>query len=282
MSKILYNQIFEKIGTPYSGGSISIPVGSDGPCMPIINTKAWFFEELQNNLNQSAVVCMAMGDNGLHKIENEYYIGTWSTPIYKFKEFNSNIRQLWCTHASIDLLFIHGIPAGLMFSDNSNIDLLELAEEIDIERNKLLLVKYNSFTHHLRPRLSQYYTQFDWATVENHDNNFDIGYFTKMKEHKFVLCPRGNGPDSYRVWEALHMGSIPIVQSKNSHGCHHYFDLPILQLDSLFDLTEDFLEQKYQEMQKKYNWDQLIEEYWLEQINKSSYIYGEKIGLFIY
>lgn len=258
MSKILYNQLFEKVGIPYEDGDV--------PQVPIINTKGWFLKNLQENLKHDCVVAMAMGDFGL-TYTNNFNIETWTTNIYKFTNFNPHIKRLYCTHASVDLPLVEGIPAGLMFSDNSNMDLLELAENITVKKEKLLLVKYNKITHPLRPGFLDYYSQFEWATCEEHDFNFDIGYFLKMKSHKFTLCPRGNGPDSYRVWEALHMGSIPIVQSKNTQGCHHYFDLPILQVDNLGTLTEEFLEQKYIEMQKNYNWAQLTEEYWINKIN---------------
>jgi hypothetical protein len=261
MSKILYNQLFEKIGVPYENGEV--------PRASIINTKWKFFKNIQDNLKHDCIVAMAMGDNGLHNLKTEYFIGSYCIPHSTFKSFNPHIKKLYCTHASVDLPFVEGIPAGLMFSDNSNIDLLELAENINVKKEKLLLVKYNKTTHPLRPGFLDYYSQFKWATCEEHDSNFDIGYFLKMKSHKFTLCPRGMGPDSYRVWEALHMGSIPIVQSKNTYGCHHYFDLPILQIDNLGTLTEEFLEQKYIEMQKDYNWSQLIEEYWIQKIESN-------------
>lgn len=37
-------------------------------------------------------------------------------------------------------------------------------------------------------------------------------YCELLRRHDFVLCPRGNGRDTHRLWETLYMGSIPIVQ----------------------------------------------------------------------
>ena len=34
-----------------------------------------------------------------------------------------------------------------------------------------------------------------------------------MAEHKFVVAPRGNGWDTHRLWEALYLGCVPIVES---------------------------------------------------------------------
>jgi hypothetical protein len=36
-------------------------------------------------------------------------------------------------------------------------------------------------------------------------------YLTEILEHKFVLCPEGNGVDTHRLWETLYLGRIPVV-----------------------------------------------------------------------
>lgn len=41
-------------------------------------------------------------------------------------------------------------------------------------------------------------------------------YYLFLKESKIVLCPRGNiSPDSFRLYEALEAGCIPIVENNN-------------------------------------------------------------------
>jgi len=40
-----------------------------------------------------------------------------------------------------------------------------------------------------------------------------IQYLRSIHSHDFVLCPRGNGRDTHRLWESLYLGSIPIVKS---------------------------------------------------------------------
>ena len=37
-----------------------------------------------------------------------------------------------------------------------------------------------------------------------------------MKNSLFVACPRGNGLDTHRFWEALYLGSIPIIVKKDA------------------------------------------------------------------
>lgn len=43
-------------------------------------------------------------------------------------------------------------------------------------------------------------------------------YLTDMKQSVFVLSPPGNGIDCHRTWEAILMGSIPIVKSSSALG----------------------------------------------------------------
>jgi len=38
-------------------------------------------------------------------------------------------------------------------------------------------------------------------------------YVQKMSKSKFVLCPVGHGPDTFRLWESIALGCIPIVES---------------------------------------------------------------------
>jgi hypothetical protein len=39
-----------------------------------------------------------------------------------------------------------------------------------------------------------------------------LAYLQSIRKHDFVLCPRGNGRDTHRLWETLYLGSIPIVK----------------------------------------------------------------------
>ncbi len=38
-------------------------------------------------------------------------------------------------------------------------------------------------------------------------------YLALMARSKFVVCPRGNAPDSIRLWEALAVGAVPITRT---------------------------------------------------------------------
>jgi hypothetical protein len=42
-----------------------------------------------------------------------------------------------------------------------------------------------------------------------------LAYLQSIRKHSFVLCPRGNGRDTHRLWETLYLGAIPIVKRRD-------------------------------------------------------------------
>ncbi|MBA3752149.1 hypothetical protein H0X06_05170 [Candidatus Dependentiae bacterium] len=94
-----------------------------------------------------------------------------------------------------------------------------------------------------------------------------LEYMQQMSECKFTLSPPGYGPDCYRTWEALLVGSIPIV--KTSHLDRLFKDLPVLIIDRWDEITEDFLESAYKRFSvKKHAIKRLFIEYWAQKIEK--------------
>lgn len=52
----------------------------------------------------------------------------------------------------------------------------------------------------------------------------------EMNQYKFVACPRGNGIDTHRFWEALYRGSVPIVIASKWSKSLKYLDLPLIEV----------------------------------------------------
>lgn len=59
-------------------------------------------------------------------------------------------------------------------------------------------------------------------------------YLTELSKHKYVLCPRGNGIDVHRVYEAILMRTIPIYFS--DHVPALFRKLPVVIVQSIQDL----------------------------------------------
>jgi len=96
--------------------------------------------------------------------------------------------------------------------------------------------------------------------------NFD-NYIDNIYNHKFVICPEGNGIDTHRKWETLYLNSIPI--EKRCINSSFYEDLPICLVDSWEDITEDFLNKEYGRISNtKWNMNMLDMFYWENKIFK--------------
>jgi hypothetical protein len=106
-----------------------------------------------------------------------------------------------------------------------------------------------------------------WVTLGQSDKTLESRkkFLSEIRNHLFVLCPRGNGVDTHRVWETLYMGSIPIV--KKVDAMNDFNDLPILFIHNWSDITEDFLLGEYQRiLNTEWNMKKLTFSYWKERI----------------
>lgn len=96
-------------------------------------------------------------------------------------------------------------------------------------------------------------------------------YYREAAEAKFVLCPSGLGYDTYRLWETLLMGSIPIVES-NAGFDRTYSNLPVLVVRNFIDVTPALLDRAYPcfvQHAAEFQYIHLTEGYWLDLIARA-------------
>lgn len=88
-------------------------------------------------------------------------------------------------------------------------------------------------------------------------------YETKqlMREHTFVACPNGFGADCLRIWEAITLGAIPIVD--DCPELTQFADFPILFTKD-WNLTEEWCVEQASRMGT--STERLHMEYWREQV----------------
>jgi hypothetical protein len=92
-------------------------------------------------------------------------------------------------------------------------------------------------------------------------------YLYNIYNHDFVVCPPGNGEDTHRLWEALYIGSIPIV--KKTINTLYYSDLPICYVDSWEQIADkNFLIEQKRILKSKTNLEMLNFDYWKNKILK--------------
>jgi len=86
-------------------------------------------------------------------------------------------------------------------------------------------------------------------------------YCNEMSRYQFVVSPPGNGIDCHRTWEALYMGSMPIIL--NSILYDEFTELPIIKVNDWTDVTYELL---YSYLNKEYNYEKLYMNYWIKRI----------------
>ena len=91
-------------------------------------------------------------------------------------------------------------------------------------------------------------------------------YVDELIDSKFCLSLPGKGMDCYRTWEALTFGVIPIVL-RTRHMDSIYKDLPVLLIDNVNEITEEFLNSQFEIIAQninEYNFNKLTSSYWID------------------
>jgi len=152
----------------------------------------------------------------------------------------------------------HVLPLGVTSSGTKTLVCIKNRPSIEKEFLAYLNLR---MTHSERKKLYQEFK--DLPFIEFSVRKKLPNFLTDLKKSKFVFSPRGKNFDSFRTWETLLLGSIPII--KRDPFSYLYEDLPVLIVDDYSEITEEFLLTKYEEMSEKtYNFDKLYINYWRE------------------
>jgi hypothetical protein len=112
-------------------------------------------------------------------------------------------------------------------------------------------------------------------------NQFQLGqgrdlYLQQLRHAKFILSPSGMGLDCYRHWEAMMMGTFPVIEHFNRTVTDGWFrtmeELPVAWIDSYDNLTPQWLEKEYRRLVSQalsYQYEKLTEQYWIDLIKSS-------------
>jgi hypothetical protein len=187
----------------------------------------------------------------------------------------NNLKKWFGQNVCVKNERLESIPIGV---ENSYNPLSELKKQrinyyhsINSEKKNILYINHDISTN-LNERAEPYslFGHKDWVTIRNGRNgvNFEQ-YIKEIKNHKFVLCPEGNGTDTHRTWETLYVGSIPIVKKNINNS--FYTDLPISFVNSWSEINEDFLNFEYNRiLNSKFNLEMLNFDYWKNKILNTS------------
>ena len=216
--------------------------------------------------------------------------------------YNPNIEKIYATNTEISHPKIVPIPLGitrsLPYTDKDRTMMLWTASfyghdkikeyfkkfknisRISVLRKKEKLIYINYTTENtdikhihayrflnFRRKLDEYLEKLNSDKVKKQTKLLDwFSYMDIVQKYKFCLQPYGTCPNAFRMFECLIVGTIPVFF--NSCSAEAYQDLPVLILDNIEELTEEYLEKCYEKIvsREDYMFEKLFSKYWLNRI----------------
>lgn len=199
---------------------------------------------------------------------NDCDINKINIPDNLIKWYGQNIDVV---HDKIESIPI-GLENSMWFTNLKKLDkIIKISEQEKYYKNTLYVCHNINTNPSQRIEPYNIFKDKKWVTLENGINghNFD-NYLHNIHNHKFVLCPEGNGIDTHRTWETLYVGSIP-VEKRNKNN-RFYEDLPICFVNEWSEITEEFLNDEYERIiNSKWNTEKLDFVYWENKIKNNIY-----------
>lgn len=131
-------------------------------------------------------------------------------------------------------------------------------------KQNLLYANFTPDTHPDRYKLYHIFSLKDFCYFQKKRISLEE-YLQDVLQSEYVLSPRGNGLDTYRTWESMLMGAIPIVQ--HSHLDPLFEDMRVLLVNDFCEITREFLEKQLLLLQlKPHNNEKLYLNYYYELI----------------
>jgi hypothetical protein len=195
-----------------------------------------------------------------------------------YEKINMNVLNI-ITKNNIHI-YTHSLSINHPNITNIPIGIFDKFNHFHLKKNEKTILCYANFGipcdrwfGNPRKELIHFIKDKNYILIENifekNPKKYTNDYFyDKISRSKFTLCPRGCGIDTYRLWDSICLGSIPIVEKYDGH--QYFIELPILFVDSYEELNEDFLKEKYEEFLKKdFSYDKLKIEYWQNIFSKT-------------
>lgn len=133
-------------------------------------------------------------------------------------------------------------------------------------RKHLLYVNFHANTNPRARKEPQeiFYNLNHSYVLKETGRRYDL-YLGDMLDSVYTISPPGNGFDCHRAWEAMSVGSIPVMMTTPIDSLFN--DLPVLIINDWKMVTKEFLEKRRKEiLSKEYNYEKLYMNYWKDLI----------------
>ena len=173
------------------------------------------------------------------------------------------IQHQWLDHPKV-----FSVPLGTQKSTQLA---LEVNKPLLNNRTTLLLIAQSEWGG--RPAIAESVIANFNGTIKNRYREEGTNFFDLLRESKFHLCPSGLGMDSYRNYETITLGTIPIMEKLyRRDGWYRTYDkLPVLWVDHFDNVTPALLEEQYPQIlsrAREYEFERLTQQWWIDLISR--------------
>lgn len=211
---------------------------------------------LTNNL---LALCSLLPNNGFI-----IFTGQEDTPIDEHIQLPLNVVKIYAVNALYNTDKVIPFPFGLQRQIGLNDNRLQVMKEM-VEQdqtlipNKLLYINCGIERNLERAPLRKFETN-DWVTTRFDKDSKFFPYdqyklfLRELERHKFVVCPKGHGFDTHRIYETLYRRRVPVMLD------HPYFrrllkGFPVLYINAWNEITSELLQKHDNLYQEALNMD---------------------------
>jgi len=138
-------------------------------------------------------------------------------------------------------------PYGVQRRMNDGDDRIDLLKkkmwESDYTYPYYLYVSHKEDSHEERSGIKELFRNNTWAIVDENRVSYKDFLF-RLKQCKFMICPRGNAVDCHRNWEVLYMRRVPIMK-RDPYLQELFKKYPVLWVDDFAEVTQTMLMDNY-------------------------------------
>lgn len=181
-----------------------------------------------------------------------------------------NTRAVFTTqHQWMDHPKVHSLPLGIKYTMKDKI--LKLLQEPPVTKSKLLMINDNGWKHRkqVTAAVMENFAKENLTLTNTYNFRKSSSYLEELRLSKFILAPSGLGWDCYRIWEALHFSTIPIIERyhRPNDGWRRTLDgLPVLWVEEFSEVTPSVLLVEYERIALKwseYEYEKLTRQWWI-------------------
>jgi hypothetical protein len=188
---------------------------------------------------------------------NDKYL---SNSIEYLKEVKYLFKKIFYEAKDIECDWVTTIPMGTIMAYMLRCGGDEILHHINKPKHKTKLIgsAFGSAQPHLDEKINDRRLLADFTQSSQFMNNMfcdPLDYFEKLSYYKFFACPLGNGIQTPKICESIMCEAVPVVTNHIAHReLKDIYNLPLLIVDKWEDLTEDFLNETYENKYKYIDW----------------------------